>query len=95
MIWRLTESAHGSDRQTNAALIKEKLEALRGIVPGMGAFEVGLDFSRSDSSGDLVLYSEFSGQAALAAYQASPEHQAVIPFIVEAVAERRVVDYEV
>lgn len=95
VMWQLKDGAHGNDRQTNARLIKEKLEALRGRIQGMSAIEVGLDFSRTDSSGDVMLYSEFVDREALDAYQAHPEHQALKPFIGEASSDRRVVDYEV
>ena len=95
VLWRLKDNAHGNDRQTNAYLIKEMLEALRGRIPGMTAIEVGIDFSTTDSSADLMLYSEFVDREALQSYQAHPEHQALIPFIGEASKDRRVVDYEV
>jgi quinol monooxygenase YgiN len=94
VFWRLKPTAHGNSKETNARLIKEKLEALRGRVPGLLRIEVGLDFSRSEQSGDLALYSEFESRAALDSYQEHPEHKAVTPFILEARAERRVVDYE-
>ena len=95
VMWRLKEIAHGNDLLTNATLIKEKLEALQGRVPGMTLLEVGLDFSRSESSGDVVLCSEFIDRKALDAYQISPEHLALGPFIGGAALERRMVDYEV
>jgi quinol monooxygenase YgiN len=94
VLWRLKETAHGNDKATNARLIKERLEALRGQIPGMIRIEVGLDFSRSEQSGDVVLYSEFGSRAALDSYQEHPAHKAVMPFILEARAERRLVDYE-
>ncbi len=95
VMWRLKDVAHGNDRQTNATLIKEKLTALRGRIPGMMALEVGCDFSRTDSSCDVVLYSEFLDREALAAYQINPEHEALKPFIGMATTERRIADYEV
>lgn len=95
MMWRLKDSAHGNDRQTNAALIKEKLEALRGRIAGLSSLEVGVDFSRTESSCDLLLYSEFVNREALEAYQADPQHEALKPFIGGASSERRIVDYEV
>jgi len=93
--WRLKPEAHGRSAAENARAIKEKLEALRGRIPGMLKIEVGLDFSREETSSDVVLYSEFESRAALDAYQVHPEHEAVKPFILEARAERRLVDYEI
>lgn len=95
VIWRLKESAHGNDRAANAQIIKEKLEGLNGQIPGLLMIEVGIDYSASEDSGDVVLYSEFSDRAALDEYQLHPEHIAIKPFVAEARLERRVVDYEV
>ena len=94
VVWRLKDSAHGNPKEVNARLIKEKLEALRGVVPGLLRIEVGIDFSKSEQSADLALYSEFATRAHLDAYQEHPAHKAVMPFIGEARTERRVVDYE-
>ena len=94
VMWKFKDSAHGNDRATNARLTKEKLESLRGRIPGLLAIEVGLDTSATANSGDVVLYSEFVDANALTIYQAHPLHQAVVPFVAEASSERRVVDYE-
>jgi hypothetical protein len=94
VMWRLKEVAHGNTAMENAVLIKERLEALRGRIPGMVSIEVGLDFSRTEGSSDMVLYSEFIDRSALKGYQSHPEHEALKPFIGEASSERRLVDYE-
>lgn len=94
IVWRLKDAAHGNPKAHNAKLIKEKLEALRGRIPGLLKIEVGIDVSRGPESGDLVLYSEFEDVAALEAYRVHPEHKAVFPFIAAARAERIIVDYE-
>lgn len=95
VMWKFKDQAHGNDRATNARLTKEKLEGLRGRIPGLLAIEVGFDFSAGPASADLVLYSEFSDEQALQAYAAHPLHQAIVPFVAEAASERRVVDYRV
>lgn len=94
VMWRLMEEAHGNNAEVNACLIKEKLEALSGRIPGLISIEIGVDFSRTGSSADVVLVSAFTDQSALEAYQRHPEHQALVPFIGGASSERRVVDYE-
>lgn len=93
--WKFKDSAHGNDRATNLRLTKEKLESLRGRIPGLLAIEVGIDYSATPNSGDAVLYSEFASREALAVYQAHPLHLAIVPFVGEAASERRMVDYEV
>ena len=94
VVWKFKDSAHGNDRATNARLAKEKLESLRGQIPGLLHIEVGIDFSAGPASGDAVLVSEFASREALAVYQAHPLHLAVVPFVAEVASERRVVDYE-
>lgn len=91
---RLKDSAHGNDKTANARLIKQKIEALQGQIPGILKLEVGIDWSATDQSSDLVIYSEFESRAALDGYQKHPAHQAILPFIGEARCERRLVDYD-
>ena len=69
VMWRLLSEAAGNNKAVNAQLAKQKLEALNGIIPGLIKLEVGIDFSKSEFSGDLVLYSELESTDALAAYQ--------------------------
>lgn len=92
--WRLRDSALWNDKSTNALLLRDKLEALRGRIPGLRRLEVGLDFSAGENSSDVVLVAEFDSRDALAAYQIHPDHQAVVAFASQVVSERRVVDYE-
>lgn len=92
--WRLKDSALGNDKATNARLIRTKLEALLGQIPGLLHIEVGLDFSSTENSAHVVLVTEFATRADLAAYQVHPAHKAVGVFVREVVSERRVVDYE-
>jgi hypothetical protein len=93
-MWKLKDEAHGNNKETNARLIKEKLEALNGKIDGLLKLEVGIDFPGGGNF-DLVLYSELSKEEDLDTYQNHPLHQAVLPFIREVVADRKAVDYEV
>jgi hypothetical protein len=95
VVWRLKDNAHGNTKVKNAALIKEKLESLPAKIPCILKMEIGIDFSNTDSSGDIVLYSEFESKQDLDNYQTHPEHKAIMPFITEARSERRMVDYEI
>lgn len=95
VMWKLKESAHGNSKERNAEIIKEKLESLNGRIDGVIRIEVGIDFSRTESSFDVVLYSEFASRRDLDNYQEHPEHKGVLPFILEARSDRLVVDYEV
>ena len=94
VLWKLKEEAHGNDKATNAKLIKEKLEDLSGKIEGLLKIEVGIDFLGNNNY-DVVLYSELASREALDIYQAHPLHQAVLPFVKEAVSDRKAVDYEI
>jgi hypothetical protein len=93
VMWKLKESACGNTKEENAKIIKEKLESLKDKIPGILKIEVGIDFSKTENSGDIVLYSEFNTKEDLENYKVHPDHVAVASFVVEAVSERRVVDY--
>lgn len=94
VMWKLKNEAHGNNKATNAKLIKEKLEDLNGKIEGLLKAEVGIDFLGGGNF-DVVLYSEVSSREALDSYQQHPLHQAVLPFIREAVVDRKAVDFEV
>ncbi len=94
VFWKLKEEAHGNNKETNARIIKEKLEDLKGKIEGLINIEVGIDFL-GNGNYDVALYSEVESREALQAYQNHPLHQAVLPFVREAVTDRKAVDYEV
>lgn len=94
VMWKLKETAHGNDKATNAKLVKEKLEGLRGKIEGLISIEAGIDILGGGNY-DVVLYSELKDEATLDFYQNHPLHQAILPFIREAVDARCAVDYKI
>jgi len=88
VMWRLKNKA-------DATMIQAKLEALRGKIPGLISLEVGIDFSDTEQSADIVLVSVLENEAALQVYQNHADHQAVIPMMKEATISRTLVDYHV
>lgn len=95
VFWRLNENAYGSNKQTNALLLKDKLLAMKSKVDGLLNVEVGFDFSNEKDSCDVVLYSEFENKEALHQYQIHPDHEEIKKWLSEVRYERRVVDYEI
>jgi Stress responsive A/B Barrel Domain len=95
VFWKLKDEANGNDKSTNALLIKEKLEALNGQIPGLLKLEVGVDFSNSEMSADVALYSEFASKEDLEFYQQHPKHKLVQSFVGEVRTARQVVDFEI
>ncbi|MGL4364615.1 MAG: Dabb family protein [Bacteroidales bacterium] len=94
VIWNLKEYALGNNRITNAQIVKERLEALQGKIEGLLKIEVGIDFLNTETSGDIVLYSEFETKEAFYFYQEHPLHKEAGRFIRKVVAFRKSVDYE-
>lgn len=92
-MWKLKETAEGATRAQNALKLKEKLEACRGIVPGILHLEVGVATPGLEATYDVVLVSDFVDQAALDAYQVHPTHEAVKHFIGAVREARQCVDY--
>lgn len=92
-MWKLKETAEGATRAQNALKLKEKLEACRGIVPGILHLEVGIATPGMEATYDVVLVSDFVDQAALDAYQVHPTHEAVKQFIGAVREARQCVDY--
>jgi uncharacterized lipoprotein YehR (DUF1307 family) len=95
VFWKLKKKALGKRREENANLIKEKLEALNGRIPGLLSLEIGIDFSKSGNSADIALHSTFASREDFKTYLEHPEHTAVVPFIIRTTRELRVVDYEI
>ena len=89
VIWKLKEE----NKEENAMKIKEALEALNGQIEGLIHLEVGFDFSKQESSGDIVLYSEFDTEAHLNAYVVHPKHVAAGSLVRESTCERKMIDY--
>ncbi len=95
VMWTFADEAEGADKATNLTVVRDRLAALHGLVPGILTLEPVIPVDPFEHSYDLVLYSEFESPEALKAYATHPDHVAVAGLI-KAVATARVcVDYEV
>lgn len=95
IMFRLLDEVDGRSKQENALQAKALIEGMNGKIPGLIKVELGIDFSATESSADMILYSEFESREALDVYAGHPEHKAVIPFIKSIIRERVLVDYQV
>jgi hypothetical protein len=93
VLWRLN-GANPVERLRQAAEIKAALEGLNGRIPGLLRLEVGFDYSGTDESADICLYSEFASREALSLYHEHPEHLKVAPLVKKYRTERWVADFE-
>ena len=82
-------------RRSVLAAIKEQLESLRDLVPGVLALDVNGDLGVVDGHWDVALVSDHTDVAALAAYQTHPAHREVVSWLDDVVLQRAVVDYVV
>jgi hypothetical protein len=95
VMWNFADEAEGDDKATNLAKVQQDLVALRGLVPGMGAFEIAIGADPLEHTYDMVLYSEFDSVEALHAYATHPQHVAVAQFIGKVRTARACMDFEV
>ena len=92
VMWRI-KAAEGSTQAETTSLFKQKLEALRGCVPGLLRLDAGINALPGNDVSDVVLYSEFTDKAAYEAYAKHPMHVDVVEFAKTVRTERRSVDY--
>jgi len=88
VFWKLKEDY----KEENALRIKEGLEALVGVIPGLLEMHVGLNLNGGEY--DLALCSRFASMLALHGYEAHPEHLRVRSFVKQMVVARVAVDFE-
>jgi hypothetical protein len=75
--------------------MRERLEPLVGVIPGLQSLVVRGDIGQVESNWDVVLVSEHDDAAALAAYQEHPAHVEAGAFVPTVVRDKSCVDYEV
>ena len=95
LFFNLKEQAEGQSKAENLAKIKSMIEALNGKIPGLIRIEIGADYSATEASADMILYSEFESREALAVYADHPDHLVAKTFIQSVCSARQLVDYEV
>lgn len=85
----------GIERSAGAHALREALEPLVDVVPGLRSLRVDADGSGIEGHWHAALVSEHDSWEALAEYQAHPEHVRVLREVVATVArDKAVVDYE-
>jgi len=94
VMWNVGGSSP-QDKQKNIQRLCSGFSALNGRIPGLIHMEVGVDQSGVDYACDVVLYSEFESEAALAAYATHPEHLKLRDEIAGVRTDKHQVDYRV
>ena len=85
IIWQLKEEANTSEVKAG---IKQGLEGLAGVIPGLIEIKVMINPMES-SNGDVMLYSVFESEEALKGYAVHPEHVKVADNLVRPYTKTR------
>ena len=81
----------GVDKQKAVAIIKEQLEPLVGVIPGLVHMEIRMAYQ---GGMDYALYSEFESAEALSNYATHPAHLAAKEHFWDFLDNRFCADYE-
>lgn len=94
VIWKQDDRFTNEEKISNGQKIKESLEALKDVIPGIISIKVITDLLPTGSDGDdLVLESVFADEEALNNYQNHPEHVKAATFVRSVVISRKCIDY--
>lgn len=77
ILWTLKDGLSEDEKSTIKAAIKEGLEGLLGVVPGLLDIKVQIDGRLSSSNADLMLDCTLESEDALKGYAVHPAHVAV------------------
>lgn len=92
VLWKLSDQAEGHSKLENAQKIKEGLEGLVGIIPGLVSATVGIN--QNGDEFDAALIADFDTFEDLHNYDVHPAHQKVRDFVSKVRIKRTAVDYE-
>lgn len=94
ILWQLRDELNADERVTVKNGIKEGLEGLAGLIPGLREIKVFVEGLPS-SNADVMLYSVFDDEASLKSYAVHPAHVAVADGKVKPFTKTRLcLDYE-
>ena len=94
ILWQLKDELTAEQKVTVKHGIKESLEALFGVVPGLTEIRVYTE-GLASSNADVMLDSAFEDEAALKAYAVHPTHVAAADgFVRPYVKQRLCLDFE-
>ena len=95
ILWTLNPELSEQEKETVKQGIKEGLESLKGVVPGLLDITVNISRRLPSSNCDVMLDSTLTSPAALQAYATHPAHFAVADTKVRPyTVQRTCLDYE-
>lgn len=95
ILWQLKDEFSNEEKETIKSGIKEGLEGLKGVIPGLVEIQVQTD-SLDSSNVDVMLDSSFENEEALKKYAVHPAHVEVADTKVRPYTKSRAcIDFEV
>lgn len=94
VMWSFQDSLNEEAKKEAALKIKEDLNRLVGIVPGLVSLQVVTDVMAS-STHNIGLFCDLESKEALDGYQVHPEHVKAAGFIKSVTCNRICMDYEI
>lgn len=95
VLFKLAEEAEGNNKSRNAEIIKERLEALKAIIPYLRKIKVNINSADAPAGNyDILLDTEFDNMDDMKAYAVHPDHLKVVEFIGKVRTDRAAIDYE-
>lgn len=93
VMWQFKEGMTIKEQREYSVKLKEEIEALQAVVPGVEELKVVID-SLETSNRHIMLESTFISAQALADYQVHPAHVAVAQLVGSVTCNRACMDYE-
>ena len=81
VMWRFADEGEGRTKQQNMQYIRDRLMALKPVIPQIKRMEIGFDVSHTDMSYDMMLLTEFDSLDDLHTYKVHPEHVKVSQYV--------------
>ena len=94
VFWNLQDTLTTEEKKEAGLAIREKLETVAKLVPGVVSLKVRINELNS-SNRDIALLSSFESVEALNAYQVHPEHVKAGGYIKTVTCNRTCFDFEV
>ncbi len=91
VLWKLKD-AETANAAGHGASLRSRFKSLIGVVDGLKAIEVGVNYKAGDY--DLCLVADFTDKQAEEAYQQHPEHLKIKQIVHSLVKARTAFDYE-
>lgn len=92
VMWNFQEKLSAAERQEAGRIMKERLEALKEVIPGVLSLKVIIN-ELPGSDKDIALIGEYESLEALNTYAVHPEHLKVVEYVKTVACGRTCLDY--